>query len=357
MGIKAKLMLVMGYLGAVIGAGFASGQEIMQFFVAFGKNGFYGAVLSAVLFSLCGGLLLFIAHRKSSSNYQEILAYLLGPGTGKVVDFLLAIFLFLGISLMLSASGAVFNEHLFLPKALGVFLAYVLVIVFLITGKKGLILSYNLLVPVKLILLLLITGYAAFFASGVGLAAYDSSIVPTRREYWAIASILYVAYNFALAMVVLVEYQSVVDRKTGIIGAVWGGAVLGLLVIITYLALGKYLPVVLRYEVPMLYVTGNISLTIKYLYTTVLWVGIFTTALANAYGFAKRFAVFTKLSYGPCLILCMTLSLPISMQNFSDLVSNVYPVFGILGLVILGSLIIRVAQEFGISLTIISSLP
>ena len=164
--LNASMMLVMGYLGAVVGAGFASGQEIMQFFVAYGNCGYKGAILATLLFALSGGALLYTAHQEKISSYQTMIKHLMGPRAGVIVDAVLALFLFLGISTMLSASGAVFYEHLYLSKNLGIFSAYILVGVFLITGKRGLIMSYNFLVPLKLVLLLLIAGYAAFFASG-----------------------------------------------------------------------------------------------------------------------------------------------------------------------------------------------
>ena len=37
----------MAFIGVVVGAGFASGQEAMQFFVAFGKWGLWGIALAA----------------------------------------------------------------------------------------------------------------------------------------------------------------------------------------------------------------------------------------------------------------------------------------------------------------------
>lgn len=338
-------MLIMGYLGAVIGAGFASGQEIVQFFVNYGSFGLKGSILAAVLFAVCGGLLLYTAHTRQVANYQSILAYLLGNQAGQYIDFLLAIFLFLGISTMLSASGAVFYEHLYLPKSLGIFLAYISVVIMLLTGKKGLILSYNILVPLKLSLLLGITIYVAFFMADIQVPSYALQLCPAEQRYWPISSLLYVAYNFSLAMVVLSEYQSLSSVRSGIAGAIWGGAVLGSLVILTFLTLRKFLPEVMHYEVPMLYVAGQISLTAKHIYTIVLWLGILTTAIANAYGFAQRFASFTGISYGPCLLLCMTLALPVSMQSFSGLVSKVYPLFGILGIIIMAALFWKSGQD------------
>ena len=180
----------MGYLGAVIGAGFASGQEIVQFFVRYGPEGAKGVLLAMLLFAICGGMLLYVAHGQKAANYQDILRYLLGKNLGRAIDFLLAIFLFLGISTMLSASGAVFYEHLYLPKSLGIFLAGMLIIVLLMTGKKGLILSYNILVPVKIILLLSISVYAAFFLEGQTQDSYVLASQPEASWSWIISSIL-----------------------------------------------------------------------------------------------------------------------------------------------------------------------
>lgn len=349
-GLKARFMVVMGYLGAVIGAGFASGQEIVQFFTAYGQEGIKGVIVALVLFAFLGGLLLNMAHQQKKSSYQDLLAYMMGERCSRGVDIALALFLFLGISTMLSASGAVFYEHLYLSKGLGIFLAYAMVLLFLFSGKKGLIWSYNLLVPLKMLLILGIASYAAFHPVEPSVETYTSFLCPGDPRLWAIAAVLYVAYNFSLAMVVLTEYQSVTSRKSGIAGAVWGGLILGVLVLVNFLALQKFIPSIFMYEVPMLYIAGSISVTAKQVYTVVLWVGILTTALANAYGFSQRFSSLTGLSYPLCLVLCVTLALPVSMQSFSGLVSKVYPLFGILGILILGALIWRTFRDFAAEL-------
>ena len=46
------------YIGTVIGAGFASGREIIEFFGVYGVKGIFGMIISGVLFSLAGSLLL-----------------------------------------------------------------------------------------------------------------------------------------------------------------------------------------------------------------------------------------------------------------------------------------------------------
>jgi uncharacterized membrane protein YkvI len=337
----------MGYLGAVVGAGFASGQEIVQFFVFFGEPGIKGCLLAMFLFACCGALLMYIAHAHKISSYQGMLQELMGEKYSMVIDLLLSLFLFLGLSMMLSASGAVFYEHLFQPKELGIITASILVALFLCSGKRGLVKSFNILVPVKLVLLLIISGYAALLIEKESIASYSAFLIPQQEGGWLIASVLYVAYNFALAMVILTEYQSPGSRRDGIWGAIWGGILLGILILFNYMALNKFLPVVLHYQVPMLYVAGAISPISKGIYTMVLWVGILTTAIANAYGFAQRFCHFTGISYSLSLLLTLILALPIAWQSFSVLVSKVYPLFGLLGIIILLVLVRKAGKEIG----------
>jgi uncharacterized membrane protein YkvI len=347
--MKVRFLLVTGYLGAVIGAGFASGQEISQFFVSYGYNGLKGVILAWILFILCGAFLLYFAHEQNTCQYQQILELLLGKKTGQIIDVLLAVFLFVGISTMLSASGALAHEHFFLPKSLGILVSYAFILLILFSGRKGLFLSFYFLVPIKILLLLIITGLL-FFTGPKTSVADLTPYLPDTQNLWPLSSLLYVAYNFALAMVVLTEYQSISSKRDGVIGAAWGGAILGLLVSLSYFALLHFSPAVFYYQVPMLYVAGNLSVSAKYIYTAVLSIGILTTAIANAYGVSQRIASFSKLNYRLCLFIVTTLALPLALQSFSTLVGRIYPLFGLLGLVLITALLFKAGKDLSLEL-------
>ena len=286
-----------------------------------------------------------MVHHQKISSYQDLLNYVLGSKLGTFADLLLAGFLFLGVSIMLSASGAVFCEHLYLSKSVGILLVYVAVLISLLSGKKGLINSYNYLVPIKITLLLAINAYLTFFIKNDAINFYTASLEKTDSLYWVIASVMYVAYNFALAMVVLTEYQSVTTQRQGIIGSILGGLILGLLLMLNFWTLAKGIPQVFSYEVPMLFMAGKISIFAKYVYLLVLWLGILTTAIANTYGFTQRLVKCTGLGFRPMLILTLTLALPISWLSFSHLVGMIYPLFGILGIIVINALIYQYIKD------------
>lgn len=337
-----SLAVTWGYLGAVIGAGFASGQEIVQFFVGYGPIGLKGTFITAGLLALLGAILFAWGAGRIQPNYQSLLTALFGRRFAVIMDVLLSLSLLLGICTMFSASGAVFYEHLYMPRNLGIFLAYSGVMAVLFGGYRGLVSAYNILVPIKVLLLLSVAVLAALHGHESSLSADCSGYQASAGGYrWFCASVIYVGYNFALALVVLAEYFRVVSRREGICGAAVGGAAAGGLAIISYLALSAYQPDVMHYQVPMLFVAGHVSGSAKAIYLVVLWLGIMTTAIANTYGFAQRLSQVSRLGYRPCLFLAATMALPLSFQGFSTLVGTFYPAFGVLGVLIMAMLLIR----------------
>jgi uncharacterized membrane protein YkvI len=340
------LAVIWAYLGAVIGAGFASGQELVQFFVLYGDYGFYGTISAAILFALFGVLIMRWARANGLHNYQSVLKSLFGERGAIVLDIVMTIFLFLGTCTMFSACGAVFFEHLNLSKNLGILFAYLGVLLFLFTGRRGMVNSFNLLVPVKILLLLTIVICAAFFSERQTLGMPPVHMFNPVFAWWPIASILYVAYNYTLAMVVLVEYQSLTSPAEGVLGAGIGGLMLGLIAMVCYRALMLHLPEVMHFEVPMLYIAGTLGRAAKLIYTVVLLLGILTTAIANTYGFVQRFSHFSRLNYSWCLVISATMSVPLAYRSFSKLVGTVYPLFGLLGIIILIGLLYRIGARW-----------
>ncbi len=75
---RISIIRVMKYAGAYIafeiGSGFATGQEILQFYTSYGTMGIAGAIVSMILFSWAGGSLMKIGHLEVD-NMQEYVRY------------------------------------------------------------------------------------------------------------------------------------------------------------------------------------------------------------------------------------------------------------------------------------------
>ena len=73
------------YAAGVIGAGFASGQELVQFFSQYGLVGLLGVVLSTLALTLGCGYILEYCHRKNVDSYGAFIDSISG-GLGHFID-------------------------------------------------------------------------------------------------------------------------------------------------------------------------------------------------------------------------------------------------------------------------------
>ena len=145
------------YMGTLIGAGFATGREIMSFFTIYGLYGLLGIILACVLFFFLGYFILKQAIRHQSGCIRDILLPIAGEKLMLVFEVFTDFFCLAGFYIMMSGCGAVFCESMNLP--------YLPTVIFLSIGnitalKRGLksIANYNkFLVSVMLFLTFLIT--------------------------------------------------------------------------------------------------------------------------------------------------------------------------------------------------------
>ena len=71
--MKNILKSVFVIVGAVVGAGFASGQEIYLFFYQYGINGMIGILVSSILLGIVICKVFSICKNKEIKNYREFL--------------------------------------------------------------------------------------------------------------------------------------------------------------------------------------------------------------------------------------------------------------------------------------------
>ena len=70
----SAINIAMMYLGAILGAGFASGRECWQFFGVFGRKGYFGAVFTTVAFVVLALMLTYIARSKNTADLGKLIS-------------------------------------------------------------------------------------------------------------------------------------------------------------------------------------------------------------------------------------------------------------------------------------------
>jgi len=332
------------YMGAVIGAGFASGQELVQFFLKFREKGYWGLLIAGLLFALFGALSIWLVNKKEVTSYTQLMFSILGKKIGRVMELWLTCFLFAGLCIMLAGSVAVFVEHLSAPFWLGLLITTACLLIALISGSKGVLIFNSCLIPVLIFVSILVCAMAI---GGETLVINEEALqqVPNPKGMvggnWLLATFLYVSYNMVTGAVVLTSLSR--ENRESILGGIIGGLLLGVLGFSITLAMDHYYPQVLAYEIPMLFISRHLHPILEFFYTLILWFAMLTTALANAFGLARRFSGIT--SYNVAVVVVILLAVPFSRLGFAQLVSNLYPIFGYMGFIIIIGIIRTVYTE------------
>ncbi|WP_148207088.1 hypothetical protein [Heliomicrobium modesticaldum] len=353
------------YIGAVLGAGFASGQEIFQFFVRYGQAGLQAVMLSGLLFGLLGPAIFFVCRSRGFSRYQELLNGLFGETFGKVMDGLIIFSLFVGVMVMLSGAGALMSQQWGWPPWIGVVGTTALILLALWWGIESLIWVNTFLVPLKSIICLAVALAIVIWTPSIE----DTPVVPTALTClagWAnpqpastepsallpdspaLSAFLYVSFNITMSLVVLVALAPQVRRRGGYTGAAAGGVLLGFFAYLLTTAMLRYVPEIAAYPVPMLFLAGALHPWTGQIYAFLLWLAMFTAALGSAFGAALRLAkcdqgpAFRKNLTGSVLAVC-----PFAMLPFADLVATLYPFFGYVGLPLIMAVVWVTIKEIG----------
>lgn len=123
------LNVALMFVGAIMGAGFASGREIWQFFGVFGEKGQIGVLLVGVLFIMLGTMTAYIARKLNTNDMGRIIV----PGNNQkisnLISWFMAFILFTVLINMTAACGAMLNQLFGINRLIGGVLIAVLVII------------------------------------------------------------------------------------------------------------------------------------------------------------------------------------------------------------------------------------
>ncbi|GJM81290.1 hypothetical protein HMSSN139_37860 [Paenibacillus sp. HMSSN-139] len=101
------LQIAFTYIGTVVGAGFATGQEILQFFTRYGKWGVLTILLSTVLFVWLGTKMMLLARDIKAVSYEDLNRRLFGERVGKALS-LFTLIVLIGVNSVMLAEPAPF---------------------------------------------------------------------------------------------------------------------------------------------------------------------------------------------------------------------------------------------------------
>jgi len=329
---KNTLKVASVYVSSIIGAGFASGQEIVQFFTRYFRGGFYGILMSGALFAVLGYLVLDKVYRERIRNLDEFLIPTVGWIPGKIINFVSSLFMLSVYIIMIAGLGNVLQDRLFIPFNLAVVLMSLLCMMFILWDIKGVLAICSIITPV-LILGIIIVGVLVLISPESYEAFAPISLLHDIRFNWLASSLLYVGYNSIISIAMMCSLLPYLkSRRVGIAGGISGGIVLCLIAMILNTVIMAFAPDILSRELPVLDIIKKHGRFMSNIYAMLLWLAMLTSAVTSGYCFIDRLAAKVKISRRMITLIICPLTVPLSRIGFSSLISAIYPVFGYFGL-------------------------
>ncbi|KHD84873.1 YkvI family membrane protein [Heyndrickxia ginsengihumi] len=333
----SALQIAAVYIGTIIGAGFATGKEIVEFFTRFGFYGFLSIFISGVLFIILGTKMMEKAIDIKAQSYEEFNEFLFGKTLSKAINLLTMVMLICVCGVMLSGAGAVFDEHLHVSRMIGMLITVLLTFIVMLIGSKGLFSVNTFVVPMMILFNALLMSHSVQEPNFLTHLRWRPN---TAHFGNAITQALsYAAFNLALAQAVLVPIATEVnDKKTIRLGGIFGGLFLTWILISSHFSLVT-LPHFTSYELPMAVIVKNSFPEIYMIYILMIYSEIFTSIIGNVYGLEKQLRGYLSINSIPIYIIILVITFLISQLHYGTLLSILYPIFGyfsLLFIVILG---------------------
>lgn len=330
-------------MATIIGAGFASGQEIIQFFSMYYAGGFFGIILAGLLFSIVGYVVLNKVFTERITSYDEFLFPMTGYFLGRIMEFIVMLFMSCIMCVMLAGLGNVLAELTGLEYRYCVAISAAATLAAIMTNIKGIVAISAFVSPVLIAGIICVGFYI--------LASKDTSVfnlsdkVKLVTDNWVFSAILYVSYNTILSTVIMSRMLPYL--KTSKVSK-WGGLVGGGMLCITALiinsALYSFYPHSIVSEIPVLGIIQNNSRLMANIYSIILILAMYTSAVTSGYCLTERISTKIKINYKLVAAVLCAVVIPMSSLGFSSLIATLYPVFGYLGLFLLFIILFQFAR-------------
>ena len=328
--IKIALVII----GAIIGAGFASGQEIYIFFFSYGKEGILGIIISCTLLGITIYKSLKIILENNIENYKEFLEYIINIDNKSkkyiinVINIIINIFILVTFFIMISGFGTYLEQSMSIPQIKGSIILAILCIITLSNEIKGIIKVSESVVPILIIFITIVGLQSLNYIDIPNITKY---IIKAKQTNWIISSILYASYNTILLIPTLISMKKILNKKTI-------GKISSIVTIIIILAISIYISMIKidvninNLEMPVTYIISHQFPHLKIIYGIVILASILTTAISLGSGLLQNITKEKKIKKTILVIICI-ISIPVSQIGFSNLIGYLYPIFGYLGII------------------------
>ncbi len=305
-------------VGTFVGAGFATGQEMVSFFLLKNpENPLYFILSSLILF-----IALKIAAKISESDdTRSFYTKLFGKAFGSFLFLVSVVSLFICYGASAAGMGSIFFESFSLPYLLGA--AILMLISFAAAGKgiKGINILNSILTPIIII--------SVVFFGLISATSTTAELITFKKNPGnsLVYALLYAGYNiFPLIPITLKKKKATLSIILAFVFTSLCGTIL-------FFALKEHINIALSSSVPFQEIIKSISKALGDIYAPVICIALATTGASCLYGFISH--IEKRVRKFPLYIILIAATLLFLLFGFKQTVRIIYPISGIFGVILI----------------------
>jgi uncharacterized membrane protein YkvI len=341
---------ILKYSGSImaflIGSGFASGQEVMQFFSVNGtlRSGL-GALISLVLVLCFYTLTIQDAVVLQLEDTNAIFQHYCGRFLGTFFAWVTPVFLFMVYVIMISGADTLLFEFYGFEALIGRIAMSLLSLITVLLGLNRLVAVVGRIGPV-LIVFIIAVGIVGIIGNPTGIAEADTviaSLTLTRATpYWWFSGITYAGFIMFIIMPFLAGIGRIhPNRREAVLSVIIGGGAYILTAMILSYGILARLSEVHDKNMPAVFIANLLHPGVGTVFSVILYAGLYTTAVPMLWSCCNKISANEKsLKFRLSVIILVLFAFFGGQLPFAALVNIVYPYMGYFGILLFLGMVI-----------------
>ena len=337
---KRSLAVAASFVGIVVGAGFASGMEALQYFVAYGTNGFYGVILASVTMLFAATAFMTFGSYFLAREHNEVFYNVTSKPAAFIMDWSAVACMFSVGFVMFAGAGSNLRQSFGWPIWVGAvaMLALMLIVGRFDVDKVSSVIGWATPLLVVFVLIGSIYSFTQVDVSWSEVGSYAQQEVSRAdgTPYWWLGALNHTGLNALCGVsMALVMAGDEFDTKSSRLGGILGGVIYAVMLALLVASLLIQVESVNGADMPLLAVIENVNPVLGFTMTWVIFLMVFNTCLGMFYALAKRLTSKHPERFYPTYAIACVVGFGLSFAGFQPLVNSLYPILGYLGLFVM----------------------
>lgn len=338
--LKKVICFAGAFIASLIGSGFATGQEIMQYFISYGYWGYAGALVVFILFLYAGISFCTAGYEHNFPKGSFVYTYYCGKKLGKFYDYFSTAFLYMSFIVMIAGAGATLNQQYNLPVYTGGILIACLAGLTVTFGLGNIVDIIGKIGPVIIVMTILL-GVSSTVQNYEGLK-YANDVIPSLNimkasTNWLFAAGSYVGFCMLWFAAFLASIGAKTNsRKEASLVAIIGATAFSAAVIVITMGLMASVEKVAGSMIPSVILAANIHPALAAIFSIAIIMGIYTSSVPLLWAVSSRISNEGTGRFKLTAISLAAVGALIGLNiSFDQLVNVIYVFNGYVGMLLL----------------------